>query len=455
MRRALIAVLAVVLTAARAQEAFGQCTISSFEINGVTTLCADGGDAWQWSGPNGFTSSNMCIEPPAQGTYSLSIFDAATNTWSEPCSQTIGTPGAPPECGITGPDSVCAGGTPEWCAPAGNYTYRWTGPYGFSSTSQCVTIPLPGLYTLSVSDAVFGTTGAPCTKTLYVKDCSAPPPSAPPTTMCPGSARWWHSGCDARTAPVLRSATMAQVAQKVDEHSSVWAYSGAVEGLCELLTPVRHGRPFISARRQFAALHANVAAAELGMTDGSGNAIGLSRAMLVDHLRGVAAGTTLAAWMAQAEASMLAMGEGYSRDRAQRDECLRIRRQAKELNQSARRNGCSGAIASLIDDDEDDFNDVLGGGSSSLVSIGGGKSPFSSGGSMRWTLERSGAVRLDVVDLSGRHVRHLTDGQFSAGTHEFTWDGRDDSGRLLQPGAYFLAGTVNQARVTQRLILLR
>jgi hypothetical protein len=457
MRRALIAVLAVVLTAARAQEAFGQCTISSFEINGVVTLCADGGDAWQWSGPSGYTSANMCIEPPTAGTYELRIFDAASNTWSEPCSHMIGTPGTPPECSIAGPDSVCAGTTAQWCGPTGDFTYRWTGPYGFSSTERCATIPGPGLYTLWVSDAVFGTTGAPCTKTLFAKDCITPPPPPPvppSTVLCPAPARWWHSSCDARTAPEMRSATFAQVAQKVDEHSAVWSFSGSPEGLCEVLTPVRHGRPFISARRQYAALHANVAAAELGMSDASGNALGLSSAMRVDHIRGVAPGTTLGQWVAAAEASLLAMNGGYSNDRKLRDECRRIRQQARELNQAARRNGCTGEIAILVDDDED-FDDLLAGGGTSIFTSGGTGSPFSGSGHMRWTLERAGQVRLDVVDLSGRRVRHLTDSQFAAGTHEFHWDGRDDSGRSLQPGAYFLSGTVSGQRVAQRLILLR
>jgi flagellar hook assembly protein FlgD len=64
-------------------------------------------------------------------------------------------------------------------------------------------------------------------------------------------------------------------------------------------------------------------------------------------------------------------------------------------------------------------------------------------------------VQLDVVDLSGRRVRHLANGRFAPGTHEFSWDGRDDSGRSMGPGAYFIAGSVGEARVAQRLILLR
>jgi flagellar hook assembly protein FlgD len=73
---------------------------------------------------------------------------------------------------------------------------------------------------------------------------------------------------------------------------------------------------------------------------------------------------------------------------------------------------------------------------------------------MRWTLLRESPVELAIVDVSGRRVRHLVSGVFSAGTHEFAWDGRDDDGRTLRAGAYFMAGTIDGERTSQRLFLL-
>ena len=463
MRRAIIAVLAVVLTAARAQEAFGQCSISNFEINGAVTLCADGGDAWQWSGPNGFASGNMCIEPVAAGTYTLRIFDGLTGTWSDPCSQLVGTPASAPGCSITGPDSVCAGAGVDWCGPAGDLVYVWSGPGGFSATSACVTLSAPGTYSLTLTDRTTGVTGVPCTRTLFAKDCASPtqqPPQPPPPapqspTMCPAPVRWWSLSCE-RQSPPLDAATFAQVAQRVDQHSAVWSFGGQSAGLCALLAAKRHGPAFIASRRQFAALHANLAAAELGLTDGTGRGIGLASTMLLDGIRGIPAGTTLGAWVAATEASLLAMGDGSGRDRAMLEECRRIRRQAREINLGSRRGGCAGAIASMLsEDDDDDFDDLLSGAGPSALISGGGPSPFSGGNRMRWTLERASDVQLDIVDLGGRRVRHLASGRFAAGTHEFEWDGRDDTGRTLQPGAYFVAGRVADVRVAQRLILLR
>jgi hypothetical protein len=154
------------------------------------------------------------------------------------------------------------------------------------------------------------------------------------------------------------------------------------------------------------------------------------------------------------EASLIAMGDGTSRDRWQREECRRIRRQAHAINLGSRRTGCTTALDGLTEDDDEDLDDFVSEGASALIS-GGGPSPFSGGNRMRWTLERAGDVQLDVVDLSGRRIRHLANGRYAPGTHEFSWVGRDYSGRSMEPGAYFVAGRVNEARVAQRLILLR
>lgn len=45
-------------------------------------------------------------------------------------------------------------------------------------------------------------------------------------------------------------------------------------------------------------------------------------------------------------------------------------------------------------------------------------------------------VRLEIFDVSGRLVRRVADGRFSAGRHEVTWDGRDAGGRRVPAGLY-------------------
>lgn len=44
---------------------------------------------------------------------------------------------------------------------------------------------------------------------------------------------------------------------------------------------------------------------------------------------------------------------------------------------------------------------------------------------------------LDILDVSGRLVRALVHDRRSSGTHHVTWDGHDDSGRMVNEGVYF------------------
>ena len=168
MRRVLIAIAVCTLIATRTQDAFGQCSITMLDVGGSTMLCAGNGDGWLWSGPGGFTSTDMCVTVTAPGTYTLSVFDAASGTWGDPCSQLVGDPPTGPSCSIDGVDSVCAGSSAHWCAPVGNYQYAWSGPSGFGATSQCVDVSAAGTYSLRLTDMSNGATGDACTLTLPV-----------------------------------------------------------------------------------------------------------------------------------------------------------------------------------------------------------------------------------------------------------------------------------------------
>lgn len=60
-----------------------------------------------------------------------------------------------------------------------------------------------------------------------------------------------------------------------------------------------------------------------------------------------------------------------------------------------------------------------------------------------------------LYDTSGRLVRTVIDGKFSAGTQNATWDGRDDSGRPVQGGVYFLRSSSGNHQNTLRLLVVR
>lgn len=65
--------------------------------------------------------------------------------------------------------------------------------------------------------------------------------------------------------------------------------------------------------------------------------------------------------------------------------------------------------------------------------------PFNPTTTIGFNVPAGGArVSLDVLSVAGRHVRSLADREFSSGPHEVQWDGRDDEGREVASGLYFV-----------------
>src|SRR4029453_14783025 len=64
--------------------------------------------------------------------------------------------------------------------------------------------------------------------------------------------------------------------------------------------------------------------------------------------------------------------------------------------------------------------------------------PFVGSAKGLFELARATPVRLTVYDALGRRVRALLDETRAAGRWNVGWDGRDDAGRAVQPGLYFV-----------------
>ena len=63
-------------------------------------------------------------------------------------------------------------------------------------------------------------------------------------------------------------------------------------------------------------------------------------------------------------------------------------------------------------------------------------------------------VSLSVYDVLGRQVRQLWQGPLGAGTHRFTWDGRDEVGKGVAAGVYIYRVEVDgqlEAKKTTKL----
>ena len=451
MRRLLATVVAISMgIAVLAPEAAGQCTITHRAMDGSYVLCTSGGTAWEWTGPNGFTASTICIMVSDPGTYTCRVFDGFSGTWGDPCEFTFTSVPVNPECSIAGADSICAGTSTSWCGPSGVYLYTWTGPNGFSASTACVDVSAAGDYSLLVTDATTGAAGDPCTRTLTLTSCA--PQGG--TGACPAPAHWWGRSCSG-DAPPLDATTFAHVAAMVDERSAVWDFGGTADGFCALLHRGHGTGDAASAKRHYAAVLANLCAAQMGVTTAGGIGLGLEPTMPIVGVRGVPADWTVGDWVASTEARLTLLAGLTQRVRGSGDELRRIARQARAINRLA--GTCSARPAAMAEDDdaELDFGTDLSAWSGAASTSGSPTQDPSSGpGRVRWTLTRSESVDLTIMDVTGRRLRHLASGVYSAGTHEWMWDGRDDDGRTMRSGAYFVAGHVGNQRLSQRLFIL-
>jgi hypothetical protein len=81
--------------------------------------------------------------------------------------------------------------------------------------------------------------------------------------------------------------------------------------------------------------------------------------------------------------------------------------------------------------------------------------PTSAGTIVRFVTAAAANVDLRVFDLAGRCVRSLARGDVTPGEHITGWNGRDDLGRALPGGTYFVRLRCGEIRATDRVILLR
>lgn len=123
-------------------------------------LSTSASTTYTWSGPGGFSSSIQSpsvanITSALAGVYSVSVTNASGCLGTTTVNVSLGSAFSP-TLSSNGP--LCAGATLSLTATSGATSYTWTGPGGYSSTSQNPVIPMAtasGIYTLT-------TTGVPC-----------------------------------------------------------------------------------------------------------------------------------------------------------------------------------------------------------------------------------------------------------------------------------------------------
>jgi hypothetical protein len=81
--------------------------------------------------------------------------------------------------------------------------------------------------------------------------------------------------------------------------------------------------------------------------------------------------------------------------------------------------------------------------------------PFLEGTRIAFNLPGAGRSTVRVYDVAGRLVRNVDDSVREAGSQEVTWDGRNESGRLVASGVYFVRLSHGDDSRTRKVVRLR
>ncbi|MFC1572083.1 FlgD immunoglobulin-like domain containing protein [Candidatus Eisenbacteria bacterium] len=119
--------------------------------------------------------------------------------------------------------------------------------------------------------------------------------------------------------------------------------------------------------------------------------------------------------------------------------------------------------ASLVEAGIDDFAILTSISSASVEGGSGGAAQFALYGSrsnpimgpseISFEVPAAAQVRLALYDVTGRGVRTIADGMFSAGVHRVSWDGKDSSGQSVPAGVYFYNMQAPGFTATRRVIV--
>jgi len=81
--------------------------------------------------------------------------------------------------------------------------------------------------------------------------------------------------------------------------------------------------------------------------------------------------------------------------------------------------------------------------------------PFRSGGLIQLAVPpEAGPILVRMYDVRGRVVRDLVSGPLDPGTHVISWDGRNEVGRLVPSGVYFVRLRTRDATDVLKIVKL-
>lgn len=418
----------------------GTCSITGDRTiceGGSTELCGPSeASSYSWTGPNGFTASSDCIVVTEPGDYTL-VLDGKEQCGST-CTATVVTRTSDP-CEIKGDTLFCKDESSELCGPEGGATYSWKGPEGFTGDTQCVTVTLPGEYTLDVTYAEG--CDSHCKISVETEDCRE-------TLNCPRTPGFWTAQCEQKNdgSAKFTADEVQRIAARVDELSSYfnWVDGTEMSAFCAIINPSRPMTVAKQAKRHFAAFLANVATGQLGLIADNGDEIFIDLSTEVDC--GVQGVDTLEDLLAAADAAIAAGSSTLSTIK----DCLDATNNGVGIGTVCEEK--SGDV-SKTDAQERLEAKLVGGGSRILLA----PNPFKMDTTIQFAVPsgETQKVEIGVYDVSGRRVNVLASGEFASGVHSVIWNGTGASGARVANGVYYVRALIGSEAAVQRVLFLK
>jgi hypothetical protein len=423
-----------------------------------TEFCGPAGlSSYAWTGPGGFTASTRCTGPISElGQYNLVVEDE--NGCSCENSRTLTE--STISCSISGDNEICEGAETQFCGPDGIASYAWTGPGGFTASTQCITVGTEGLYTLDIENQAG--CEASCEITLIAEPCGG---------ACPRTPGFWLQQCLCAQGEGGRvkfsCSEMDQITSCIDNTSSFFNWGSDDRANFCVTIPAGHMDQRKQAKRQYAAFLANVCVGNLGIPANNGDIVSLPLDTPVSGAcDGLLDGTTVGDLISEVDALLTSL-EGQSLDdedvkSAYGDIITCLDRINNGVGIPFDPEACvpvTGDVAAAFAD-----RGLLGNSQTDVTPTLGGvdlfkptPNPFKQSSRMAYAVSAStGAqVEISVYNTAGQRVRTLVSGVVSAGRHEAIWDGRDDKGTAVPAGVYFYRSVIGGASTVTRVTYMR
>ena len=81
--------------------------------------------------------------------------------------------------------------------------------------------------------------------------------------------------------------------------------------------------------------------------------------------------------------------------------------------------------------------------------------PFNPITTIPFYLDNSEYITISIYDISGRRIKTIFSGKLQSGHYKEVWDGTNDNGIAVSSGLYYCLMSLNYAKVSRKMVLLK